>query len=74
MAFCGSLNAGTKANVFLRITLAKAFTGQRLKSNDARKPRFLLAGTFDPSLRRAVAQTRGAVDYGHESASLISVR
>ena len=61
-------------NVLLRLTLAKAFADHHLKSSVAGKPHFLPAISFNEALRKAITQTRGAVDYEREAPCLISVR
>ena len=65
----------SKPNILLRLTLAKDFADQALASQlVGKKPHFLPAVAFNESLRKAVAQTRGAVAYEHEATCLMSVR
>ena len=69
-----STSITSKPNILLRLTLAKDFADQALASQLVGKPHFLQAVAFNESLRKAVAQTRGAVDCEHEATCLISVR
>ena len=69
-----STSITSKPNILLRLTLAKDSADQALASQLVGKPHFPPAVAFNESLRKAVAQTRGAVDYEHEATCLTSVR